>query len=223
VPVSRSFAALLFDLDGTLVRSDAPIIRGWARWAAKREADLDAVLAAMPGRPGHDVIHLFAPGLDDATVRADTVELLAGQVGDVDGVTAIAGADALLRALPADRWGVVTSADRVIAHERLVAAGLPVPGVLVSVDDVTKGKPDPEGFLAAAARLGVDPAACLVAEDAEAGLRAAEAAGMARVHIGVAPAPRPVWATVADFRGVEIGVDANGSIAVTVRSATAGG
>jgi sugar-phosphatase len=219
VRLTRSFAALLFDLDGTLVRSEAPIVRGWARWAAKRGADLDAVLAAMPGRPGHDIIRLFAPRLDDAAVRADTVELLAGQVGDVEGVTAIAGAAEVLAALPADRWAVVTSADRTIAQERLVAAGLPVPAVLVTVDDTTRGKPDPEGYLAAAARLRVDPAACLVGEDAEAGLLAAEAAGMARLRIGRTPGSRPVWATVADYTGVEV-VASGGAITVTLTPAT---
>ncbi len=65
-----------------------------------------------------------------------------------------------------------------LARARLAAAGLPEPGVLVTADQVARGKPAPDPYLLAAERLGVDPADCLVLEDAPAGIAAGRAAGM---------------------------------------------
>jgi HAD superfamily hydrolase (TIGR01509 family) len=97
----------------------------------------------------------------------------------VSDVVAAPGADALLAALErlALPWAVVTSADIRLARARLGAAGIPDPPLLVTLDDVRVGKPDPEGYLLAARRLGVDPARCLVVEDAEPGVAAGRAAG----------------------------------------------
>jgi HAD superfamily hydrolase (TIGR01509 family) len=71
----------------------------------------------------------------------------------------------------------VTSADRALAAARLRAAGAEPP-VLVTVEDVAVGKPDPEGYLLAARLVGVHPARCLVVEDSRPGIEAAHAAGM---------------------------------------------
>jgi sugar-phosphatase len=79
--------------------------------------------------------------------------------------------------LPAERWAVVTSAPRLLAERRILAAGLPLPQIMVSAEDVERGKPAPDCFLLAAKKLGVKPAECLVFEDAPAGIAAAEAAG----------------------------------------------
>jgi sugar-phosphatase len=98
---------------------------------------------------------------------------------DVEGITAISGAASFLNGLPADRWAIVTSAPRKLALRRLEAAGLPVPAMMVSGEDVENGKPAPDCFLLAARRFGLDPADCLVFEDAPAGIAAAEAAGTA--------------------------------------------
>ena len=202
--LTRTAAALLFDLDGTLVDSSAPIERGWRRWATARDADPEAVLHAMPGRPGIDLIRQFAPHLTSDEVAADNDMLLGSQVGDLDGVVALPGAAALLHSLPPDRWAVVTSADQVLARDRLLGTGLPLPRVLVTVEDVQRGKPDPEGFLSAARQLGVDPADCLVFEDAAAGLQAAAAAGMTAVAIANGAAPGQAWVTVADHRSTSV-------------------
>jgi sugar-phosphatase len=86
----------------------------------------------------------------------------------------------------------------------LLGTGLPLPRVLVTVEDVLRGKPDPEGFLSAARQLGMDPAACLVFEDAPAGLQAAAAAGMTAVAIVTGTAPGPAWVTVADHRWTSV-------------------
>lgn len=98
------------------------------------------------------------------------------------GVHLLPGTAALLDSLPADRWAVVTSATRRLAEARLEAVGIR-PKTLVCADDITRGKPDPEPYLLAARHLGVDPAHCVVFEDAPAGLQAGRAAGMTTVAL----------------------------------------
>ena len=93
------------------------------------------------------------------------------------------GAAAALGALKGDRVAVVTSGTRPLALARLAAVGIEPPAVMVFADDVTRGKPDPEGYLTAARRLGADPAEALVVEDAPPGIEAAKAAGAATVAV----------------------------------------
>lgn len=174
------YAAILFDMDGTLVESDEAVARSWAAWAREyRVAEADLVRVAH-GVPSDGTIRLLRPDLTGAALDAAVARQLELQYDDLDDVVALPGAHALLAALDAARipWAVVTSADRRLAEARLGAAGIVAP-VLVARDDVRHGKPDPEGYRAAAAELGVDPATCLVVEDAQAGLDAGRAAGAA--------------------------------------------
>ena len=96
---------------------------------------------------------------------------------DDDGLVAVTGARELASALPPSSWAVVTSAGRELAVARLTAAGLPLPAVLVTADDVSPGKPDPGGYLEAARRLSARPERCLIFEDAPVGVRAGISAG----------------------------------------------
>jgi beta-phosphoglucomutase-like phosphatase (HAD superfamily) len=96
---------------------------------------------------------------------------------DVVGVSALPGANKVVRGLPKDAWAVVTSGSLAVASARIGAAGLPVPDVLITADDVDRGKPEPDGYLAAARAVGVPPGRCLVVEDTPAGLAAGRAAG----------------------------------------------
>lgn len=171
-------AALLIDLDGTLVDSDASIMRAWGRWAHRYGADPELVRRIMPGRTALAVIRQVLPGLPAEAVAAQQQELLDWQVDDTGDVTALPGARELLAGLPARRWAVVTACDDRLARARLRAAGLPAPDVLIGCDTVPASKPDPAGYLAAADRLAVVPADCLVIEDAPAGIAAGHAAGM---------------------------------------------
>ena len=167
--------AMLLDMDGTLVDSTAVVVRLWRSWAARHGVDPEAVLAVSHGRRGDDVLAEFAPpGVDQ---EAELKWLAARELAERDGIVAVPGAAALLAALPPSRVAVVTSATRELTAVRMEAAGLPVPRILVGADDVTRGKPDPEGYQRAARLLGVDPARCAVVEDAPAGLEAGRAAG----------------------------------------------
>ncbi|GIJ48380.1 hydrolase [Virgisporangium aliadipatigenens] len=170
--------AVLFDMDGTLVDSDAAVERAWHVWSAEHGLDPEAVIAVAHGSPAERTIHRLLPHLDDAAVAASAARQLALQYDDLSDVTATAGARHLLATL--DRlelpWAVVTSADTRLAKARLAAAGIDAP-VLVTVDDVRAGKPDPEGYRHAADLLGVAPGRCLVVEDAAVGVAAGRAAG----------------------------------------------
>jgi HAD superfamily hydrolase (TIGR01509 family) len=172
--------AVLLDMDGTLVDSDAAVERAWTVWAAEHGVDTDALLAIAHGSPPDPTIRRMLPDLDDRAVVRAAARQMDLQYDDLSDVVAAPGMDALLAAL--DRlalpWAVVTSADARLARARLDAAGVPEPPLLVTVEDVRVGKPDPEGYLLAAARLDVDPSRCLVVEDAGPGVAAGRAVGM---------------------------------------------
>ncbi|MEN2417941.1 HAD family hydrolase [Streptomyces rimosus] len=176
-----SAAALLFDNDGTLVSSLDSVYRCWARWAEEYgiAAD-DFARVELHGRPAAEIIGDLLPAarVPEALARIEQLEY-----EDVPGgVRALPGTHALLAGLPPERWAVVTSATARLAEARLVEAGIH-PKTLIAADDITRGKPDPEPFLLAARRLGVDPARCVVFEDAPAGLASGRAAGMTTVAL----------------------------------------
>ena len=170
--------AVLFDMDGTLVTSDEAVERAWTVWAHEYGVDATAVLAIAHGSPAEATVERMLPDLDAAARTKAANRQLELQYDDLSDVSAAPGATELLAVverlgLP---WAVVTSADRQLAKALLGAAGIDVP-VLVTVEDISKGKPDPEGYLHAAELLDTPPTDCLVVEDAEAGLQAGRAAG----------------------------------------------
>ncbi|USI75011.1 HAD-IA family hydrolase [Sphingomonas morindae] len=177
----RVFEALLFDMDGTLLTSIKAANRVWGAWARAKGLDVEPFLATIHGARAVDTVRsLGLPGVD---AEAEAARITEAELDELDGIEAIGGAVALLASLPAERWAIVTSAPRALALRRLAAAGLPLPEVIVTADDVARGKPAPDGFLLAAERLGHAPAECLVFEDTRVGLAAAEAAGMATLLI----------------------------------------
>jgi sugar-phosphatase len=170
--------AVLFDMDGTLVDSDAAVERAWTTWAAEYDVDPAAVLAIAHGSPAQHTVTALRPELGPDEVAEAAGRQLALQYDDLSDVVATEGAHRLLtvlaqRTLP---WAVVTSADRRLARARLRAAGITAP-VLITAEDVARGKPAPDGYLLAASTLGVAPERCLVVEDTEPGLQAGRAAG----------------------------------------------
>ncbi|MGI5354188.1 HAD family hydrolase [Streptomyces sp. CA-252508] len=176
--------ALLFDNDGTLVSTLESVHRCWTRWAGEYgiAAD-DFARVELHGRPAVEIITELLPPGRAAEIPAALARIERLEIEDVPGgVKALPGTGELLAALPANRWAVVTSATRPLAGARLREAGIDAP-VLIAADDITRGKPDPEPYLLAAARLGVDPARCVVFEDAPAGLASGRAAGMRTVAL----------------------------------------
>lgn len=172
---TREFDAVLFDLDGTLVDSTASVVRSWRRFAEHFDVSMEA-LHANHGQPARTLVGHLLPEDRHAEALAHVTDL---EVTDAVDLSPIRGAAAFFASVPADRRAIVTSGSVPIATARLAAAGYERPDVFVTVDDVVQGKPHPEPFLLAASRLGVDPARCLVVEDAPAGIAAARAAGCA--------------------------------------------
>jgi sugar-phosphatase len=165
---------VLFDLDGVLVDSTPAVARVWAWWAREHGFEPDEVVKKAHGRPSITTIRQLLPHSDHA---AEDREMERREIADVDGVVPLPGAMELLRALPLQRWAIVTSCTRALAHVRIAAAGLPMPKYLVTSTDVQRGKPDPEPYRKGAQSLGIPAVDCIVIEDAPAGVQAGKAAG----------------------------------------------
>ncbi|MDB1087773.1 HAD-IA family hydrolase [Streptomyces sp. ACA25] len=184
MPVHLTARALLLDMDGTLVNSDAVVERVWRGWAAGHGLDGDEVLKVVHGRQGHATMAALLPDRPAEVNHAENRRLLAQETADLDGVVAIPGAAPFLAAVENLPHALVTSADRALAAARMAAAGLRMPGIRITAESVSASKPDPEGFLKGAAELGADPADCLALEDSRAGIAAARAAGMRVIGVG---------------------------------------
>jgi sugar-phosphatase len=172
--------AVLFDMDGTLVDSRACVEKTWRAWCARHGLDGDRLLRISPGRQQRVTIAMVAPHLASDT---EVGWLRRAEENCRDGIAPVPGTRRLLATLAPGQWAVVTSAWRRLAEIRLAAAGLALPGVLVTADEVATSKPSPDGYLLAAARLGVRPADCLVIEDTPVGIAAGRAAGMRTIGI----------------------------------------
>jgi sugar-phosphatase len=176
-------AALLFDNDGVLVDSKAAGEAAWREWALEHNLELTAVLAGIHGRRSVETVGLFVPA---DQVAAATAHIDALELGTAHRTRPLAGATEMFGQVPDDARAVVTSAPRALGLARLTAAGIPVPSVVVTAEDVAAGKPAPDPYLLAAARLGVKATQCVVFEDSPNGIAAALAAGAGTV-VGVGP------------------------------------
>lgn len=168
------YAAILFDLDGVLVDSNDISERHWRLWASEAGVDPEPILASHHGVPTQQIIARVAPHLDAA---AEALRKESRESSETDGLATFAGVKQLLDSIPQGRWAIVTSGTRHTAETRIDYVGLPRPEVIITADDVSRGKPDPEPYRIAAEQLGVDPAECLVVEDAPSGVAAGKSAG----------------------------------------------
>lgn len=217
--------AILLDLDGTLIDADAAAVKYWTNWAQSVGVDPQAVLQARRSGRRRDVIAEFLPGLSEERLADEVARMRETALANVKHVVALPGAKRLLAELPERRWAIVTSNDREVALARLRAAGLPEPDVLVAAEDVAKGKPDPEGYIAAARLLGVKPSEAVVVDDSVSGIEAANTAGMTAIAIlGSDKAARDrqeVVASVEDLTEITAKVDGSDivlTISLTARS-----
>lgn len=173
-PVEIHCQGVLFDMDGILVSSLGSVERSWSKWAEFRGVDPELTCRTAHGCRAIDTIGKMRPDLD-AEQELKVIEDI--EISDNEGLTVLPGVLAMLTALPADRWTVVTSATKKLALVRMAAGGIPAPRKMVSADFVTRGKPHPEPFLTGARVLGFAPQDCVVFEDSASGAQAGRAAG----------------------------------------------
>lgn len=214
----KHYAAFLFDMDGTILNSIAAAERVWGRWAAAMGLDVEKFLPTMHGKRGIDTITaLNLPGIDP---RKEADVVLRGEIEDVEGVVPIPGAVEFLSAIPPERWAIVTSSPIELAKRRLEAAGIVQPRYMVTAEDVTVGKPNPQGYILGSERLGVRPSDVLVFEDVLAGVQAGEAAGadvvvITETHSHPMDTRHP---QLPDYRDVMPHIGEDGRLSVVARS-----
>src|SRR5689334_24928171 len=160
--------AVLLDMDGTLVDSDAAVERSWRTWAAEYPVDPGRGPLLAHGLPALANVRRLRPDLSEDAAAAAARYQLELEYVDVADITAAPGAHELLGEL--DRlglpWAVVTSADPRLARTRLPPPGIRPP-LRVPLDDVRAGNPDPQGYRLAQGKLGAGPRRRLVVGPAE--------------------------------------------------------
>ena len=187
---------VLFDLDGVLVDSTPAVARVWSWWAKKYGLDPEEVVRRAHGRPSTASIRELLPNAD---AEAENREVERREIEDVEGVVPLPGAMELLQELPIDRWAIVTSCTKRLAYVRIRAAGLPEPKFIVTSDDISRGKPDPEPYLKGARALSFSPVDCIVMEDAPAGISSGKGSGARVVALQTTERDEFLRAAGADF------------------------
>jgi sugar-phosphatase len=214
------FEAVIFDLDGTLIDSTPAVMRAWSAWENEYGlAPMD--MLRHHGVPSASVVRAVMPEhLQEAAMRRIT-EI---EMANLHDVVVLPGAVEALASLATAKNAIATSCTVPLAEARIAAAQLVPPSVLVTVDDVTHGKPHPEPFLEAARRVGADPRRCLVVEDAPKGLEAARAAGCFTLAV-VTTTPREALradAVVTDLSEIRFDGDQEGIRVRLVEQANGG-
>lgn len=187
---SASFAGYIFDCDGTLVDTMPLHFRAWnlamqrAGLGGELDEDLFYSLGGVPTRRVAELLgeHYRLP-LDPDRVFLEKEEFFVELQHELRVIPAVVE---FARRVVAQRSpvSVASGGPKPIVRQTLAQVGLgDLFSILVTPEDVVHGKPAPDMFLLAAERMGVRPQDCLVFEDAEPGIRAAEAAGMRWVHV----------------------------------------
>ncbi|SJM59108.1 HAD-IA family hydrolase [Gulosibacter sp. 10] len=200
-------SGLLLDMDGTLVDSTALVEALWTEFAARHGLDLARILSISHGRPSLDTVRDMLPDAEPEEQQRERDRIEAAGLLRTDGIVEVPGAAAFLHRVETLELpvAIVTSAPRDLAAVRFDAAGVPLPELAVTADDITAGKPDPQPFVLGAQLLGIRPGACAAFEDSAAGLAAARTAGAAAVVVGDYEGPETVGVPrIRDWRGVAI-------------------
>lgn len=212
--VEISCQAVLFDSDGVLVDSHRDGRHAWFQLATEFGFALDDELfASLAGiRTADSLARFIEPSrLAEAIARLEDheVELAAS-------TPRIHGARELVTSIPDDRWAIATSASRRLGLARWAGAGIPIPNVVVTAEDVTRGKPDPEPYLTAAKLLGIDIADCIVVEDSPGGGHAGLASGARVLAVGAQEWPEdPSW-RVPDLTSVSCTVTEDDRLSIAI-------
>ena len=202
----------LFDLDGTLVDSLPVVERSWCKWGDRFGIPHDEILGFIHGKQAITSIRHFMPGRSEEDIQAEFRFLEQIEATDIDGIVALPGALNLLNTLneAGIPWAIVTSGSIPVAHARHRAAGLPMPKVFVTAEQVKKGKPAPDAYLLGAELL-----------DAPAGLLSGLAAGCRTIAVNVpADAPRLDEAdlVLATLESLRIERQADGNVQVNLKA-----
>jgi len=217
------YRGFLFDLDGTLVDSLPAVVRAWSLWGERNGLSAETVLNYIHGKPAINSLRHFMAGQPEEAIQAEFRWLERLEAEDTQGVQAIAGAHALLATLNelSIPWAIVTSGSVPVAHARHKAAGLPMPAVFITAENIKLGKPNPEPYLLGAQRLGLKAAECVVVEDAPAGIIAGLEAGSAVVAVnphGDVPRLDEVTWRVDNLEPLQIARDASGCFTLTLKA-----
>ena len=173
--------AVLFDSDGVLVDSHAEVEQAWRQLADEFGLDAERLMPELVGVRAVDTLSRYLPPdtCQEAMARLEDLE-----VALAVNTRPVLGAAEFIERLDGRPWTIVTSATRRLAEARWGGAGIPIPDKPVTAHDVSKGKPDPEPFLAGAELLGVDPSRCVVFEDSPSGGIAGRSAGASVIAVG---------------------------------------
>lgn len=167
--------AAIFDVDGVLVDSTVVVERYWRNFARKHGLNPEKAILTAHGRRTEEAMRMLTPHID---VSEEAEKLVRNAAQDADGLRQMEGVASLISSLPNGRWAVATSGSRKTAEFRLKYAGITLPDVMITADDVNRGKPDPEVYIKASRKLGTLPEHCVVFEDSPAGVASGLAAGM---------------------------------------------
>lgn len=196
--------AILLDMDGTLINSEKSVVESWNRLFQELGTDLTYV-SSFHGIPGRTLLRTVLPTLSERDIDKAFAQVEDYEIATASEVDVLAGVPEFLASLEEVEaelgrpvWTIVTSCTRGLFEARFGGTGLRIPETTVTADQVKNGKPHPEPYLTGAARLGVDPAQCIVVEDAIPGITAGKEAGC--ITVGVATTTTPsLIAAHADF------------------------
>ncbi|KAJ2807259.1 DL-glycerol-3-phosphatase [Coemansia furcata] len=218
-PATINAHGLIFDLDGTLISTLEVTEQIYTSYCRQFDIDPAPVLAGCHGVPTLQVLRMFFPSHTHTQEFANQMEH--DSVILLDGLQVIPGADLLLRSLPMDKWSIFTSGMPMLAHPRIKHLKLPMPSVFITPENITKGKPHPEGYVLAAKTMGMDPEHCVVFEDAVAGVVAGRDSNAVVVGIRTLLTDKQLkdagaTYTVKDMTKVAVALNPNGTLTVTI-------